>query len=100
MSGTQLPPEHPEPVPYRRPTTAGGTVLGGVTVISPSTVRVVLGLEVTEPLGVDWLAVSVAVTLRLPSVPAGPPTEAAEQLVLFELGAQPNPVGKLFGVKV
>ena len=65
-----------------------------------STVNVVFGLEVTEPLGVDWLAVSVAVTLRLLNVPADPPTEPSVQLPLFELVGHVKPVGKLFGVKV
>ena len=100
MRATQLPPEQPAPVPYLRPITAGGTVLGGVAVISASTVMVVFGLEVTEPLGVDWLGASVTVTLRLLNVPAAPPTEPAEQLVLFELVAQPKPAGKWFAVKV
>ena len=79
--------------------TAAGTTPGGVTVISASTVSVVLGLEVTEPPGVDWLAVSLTVTLRLLSMPAEPPTEPSEQLPLYELVAQVKPEGKLFGVK-
>ena len=75
-------------------------MLGGVTVISASTVRMVFGLEVAEPLGVDWLAVSAAVTLRSLNVPGEPPMEPSVQLPLLELVGQVKPVGKLFGVKV
>ena len=64
------------------------------------TVKVPL-VEVNEPWGVEVFAVSCTVTLRLFRVPADPPTPAAsEQLPVFVLVAQENPVGKLFGVNV